>query len=265
MTAHQTNSISKLIHFGHLVLIKVRLNLRSEAAKTRLSYAWWILEPILHMAVFYVVFKILLQRGTDDFVPFLLCGLVPWLWFSKSVQNSCQSIIQGKGLISQTFIPKVFFPLVAISQDAVKQSVVFLILAVFIITYGYPLSINWLWLIPIIITQLLLIMSVSFFVAFIVPFAFDFKYLVSTILILGMLVSGVFYSYQQVLVPEHRELFLLNPMANLIVNYRLVLLDGQAPMVPSLVSICCVSLALIVLVYFLMRRFDNYLTRLIVE
>lgn len=255
----------KLTHFLRLVLVKVWFNLRTEAAQHRLSYTWWILEPVLHMGAFYLVFKILLQRGTADFVVFLLCGLVPWLWFAKSVTNSCQSIIQGRGIIGQAFIPKAFFPLTAISQDAVKQSFVFLLLAVFVFASGYSLTINWLWLLPIIITQFLLIAAVSFSVAFIVPFALDFRYLVGTVLTLGMLGSGVFFSYEQVLSPQFRDLFLLNPMANLLVNYRLVLLHGETPLILSLAVISTISLAILALVFFLLRRFDNILTRSVVE
>jgi len=255
----------KISHFLRLVFVKVWFNLRSEAAQHRLSYTWWILEPALHMGVFYLIFKVLLQRGTPNFVSFLLCGLVPWLWFAKSVLDSSQSIIQGRGIIGQAFIPKAFFPLAAVSQDTVKQSVVFLLLFLFVLASGFPLTINWLWLLPIIITQFLLILAVSFFVAFIVPFVRDFKYLVGTILHLGMMGSGVFFSYKQVLSPQNRELFLLNPMANLMVNYRLVLLHGEAPMMVSLATISTLSLAFLALFLFLLRRFDNKLTRSVVE
>jgi lipopolysaccharide transport system permease protein len=255
----------KLTYFFRLVLVKVWFNLRTEAAQHRLSYTWWVLEPVMHMGAFYVIFKILLQRGTDDFVAFLLCGLVPWLWFAKSVINSSQSIIQGKGIIGQAFIPKAFFPLTAISQDAAKQFFVFLLLVVFIIASGYSLTINWLWLLPIIVTQFLLIAAVSFSVAFIVPFALDFKYLVGSVLILGMMGSGVFFSFEEVLSPHSRELFLLNPMANLLVSYRQVLLHGEVPMIGSLATISIISLAILALVLFLLRRFDNNLTRLVVE
>ena len=120
MVSQKTKLMSKLIHFEHLVLIKYGFNLRSEAAKNHWSYTWWVLEPVLHMGALYVVFGIFLNRGTEDLNPFLLCGIMPWLWFSKSVANSNQSIIQERGLISQTSTPKVFFPLVIISQNTIK-------------------------------------------------------------------------------------------------------------------------------------------------
>lgn len=261
----KTHSLKKIYEFWQLVFIKVRFNLRSEATQSYLSYAWWILEPLLFMIVFYIVFEIFLHRGTGDFVSFLLCGIVPWLWFSKSVNHSGGSIIQGKGLISQVYLPKTFFPVVVIGQDSVKQVFVFLLLLGYLVYRGYLPNMNWFWLIPLVVSQITLIVAVSFVVAFLIPFARDIKYLVEAGIRMMMFGSGIFYSYKDVLLPEHREIFLLNPMANFIVNYRRILLEDTVPMVNSMFIIAVVSALVIVFMYMLMRRFDNTLTRLALE
>lgn len=261
----KTHSLRKIYAFWQLVFIKVRFNLRSEATQSYLNYAWWVLEPLLFMLVFYIVFEIFLHRGGGDFVSFLLCGIVPWLWFSKSVNHSGNSIMQGKGLISQVYLPKTFFPVVVIGQDAVKQVVVFLLLFGYLIYQGYSPSMHWFWLIPLITSQLILIIAVSFVVAFLIPFAQDIKYLVEAGLRMMMFGSGIFYSYKDVLLPEHREIFLLNPMANIIVNYRRILLEDTAPMVDSVLIITFLSAFVIAVMYLVMKRFDNTLTRLALE
>ena len=217
------------------------------------------------MVVFYIVFKIFLHRGTGDFVSFLLCGIVPWLWFSKSVNHSGSSIMQGKGLISQVYLSKTFFPVVVIGQDSVKQVFVFLLLLVYLVYQGYLPNMNWFWLIPLVISQMTLIVAVSFVVAFLIPFARDIKNLVEAGVRMMMFGSGIFYSYKDVLLPEHREIFLLNPMANFIVNYRRILLEDTVPMVNSLFIIAIVSILVIALMYLVMKRFDNTLTRLALE
>lgn len=60
-----------------LVWVKAKLNLKSEASINYLSYAWWIIEPVLQMAIYYLVFAYLLKQGGHDYVPFLLTGLIP--------------------------------------------------------------------------------------------------------------------------------------------------------------------------------------------
>ena len=114
-------------------------------------------------------------------------------------------------------------------------------------------------------SQVTFIVAISFVVAFLIPFARDIKYLVEAGIRMMMFGSGIFYSYKDVLLPEHREIFLLNPMANFIVNYRRILLEDTVPMVNSLFIIAVVSALVIVLMYMLMRRFDNTLTRLALE
>ena len=219
----------------------------------------------MQMGVYYIVFDIFLNRGGPNFVAFLLCGIVPWLWFARSVNNSSRSIAQGQGLISQTYLPKPFFPLVVIGQDLVKQQFVFLLLVGSLLYFGYMPSLEWLWLVPIIITQLLLVIAVSLVVSFIVPFARDLQYLITAGLMMMMFGSGIFYSYESVLLPEHREIFLMNPMANLIVSYRMVLMDNAAPMTGALVVVASVSLAVILLMSKTMKRHNNTLTRLALE
>ena len=253
------------LKFWQLVVYKIRFNLRSEAMQSYLSYAWWVLEPLLQLSIYYIVFDILLKRGGADFVPFLICGIVPFLWFSKSVNNSGRSIVQGRGLIGQTFLPKPFFPLVVVGQDMVKQTFVFLLMFGFLIYFGYYPDLAWLWLIPILLTQLLLIIAACLVVSFIVPFARDLQYLINAAMMMLLFGSGVFYSYKDVLIPAHREIFLLNPMANLLVNYRKVLLEGSEPMIASLFGIAMVSILVIFIMYFLMRKFNNTLTRLALE
>lgn len=256
---------SKMQHFWQLVLVKIRFNLMSEANQSYLSYAWWVLEPLLLMGVYYIVFDILLHRGTKDFVAFLLCGIVPWLWISKSINQSGNSINAGKGLISQTYLPKPFFPLVVIGQASVKQVFAFILLFVFMIAYGYYPTLMWLWLIPIVVTQFLLIIAISFVAAFLVPFAKDIQYLIETGLRMVMFGSGIFYSYQDVLIPKHREIFLMNPAANLIVNYRNVLMENTMPLTTSLLVISGVSVLIIVLMTRVMSKYNNTITRLALE
>jgi lipopolysaccharide transport system permease protein len=251
-----------LIEVFHTKLI---LNLKAEAAQTYLSYAWWLLEPALMVAVLYLVFAIFLARGTPDFVVFLVCGKIPFLWFSKSVTNASRSIIAGRGLINQVSIPKTFFPMLVVFQDAFKQVIVFIFMFVFIIAYGIDFSWVWLSVGFVILTQFLLISAAALFVAAITPFLPDFRYLISTTMMALMLGSGIFYSYKEVLLPEHQQLFLMNPIANLIKNYRQVLMDGMLPDWSALGAICAASITLIVIMTVYYKKTDTVYARLIAQ
>jgi lipopolysaccharide transport system permease protein len=201
----------------------------------------------------------------ENFVVFLVCGKIPFLWFSKSVTNSSQSILANRGIINQTAINKAFFPLLVVFQDSVKQIFVFLFMFVFLGWSGFFPSIEWLGLIPIVATQLLLIIACALIAAAIVPFIPDFRYIIGTGMIMLMLGSGIFYSYDQVILPEHRAYFLMNPLANLFKNYRQVLMHGEWPDWQALAVISLLSAGVIYLMLRVYRRADTAFARLVVQ
>lgn len=252
-------------HFWQVFRTKLVFNLKSEVSKTYLGYLWWLIEPVLYVTALYIVFGIFLRIRTDNFILFLVCGQVSFSWFSRSVNNSSQSITQGRGLISQVAISKAFFPLLTVSQDLVKQSVVFAAMLGFIVAMGQPVSLHWLAILPIVIVQFSLIIAVALFVSAIVPVLPDFKFLVGTGVMILMWGSGIFYSYEQVLLDRHKDLFLMNPMANLIKNYRQVLLDNQWPDWGALAAIALFALALTVVMLTILKRQDTTYARLVIQ
>lgn len=241
------------------------MNLRSEVRKSYLSYTWWVLEPALLVSVFYLIFGVLLRRGGQDFLAFLLCGLIPFQWFSRSVTNCMVSISNGSGLINQIQIPKAFFPIVTIVQDLFKALIIFLLLLTVLVIYGIKPSTYWLFIIPIIIVQLVFITACGVLTSMILPFAQDLRFLVATGILMAMFGSGIFYDYKRTILPEHQGYFLLNPMANLLGNYREVLLHSSAPDWVSLgVILFSSSLALLILLRVLWRM-DGVYPRLVLE
>lgn len=250
--------------FFDLVWTKARLNLKSEANRNHLHYVWWIIDPLLYMSVFYLVFGVLMERGGPGFIGYLLTGLVPFQWFAKTVQQTSNSIIAGKGLMNQVRISPLFFPLVGVLQNAGKQVFAFTMLGIFLILYGLPPTIHWLAFIPVVISQLLVMIVASCLIAMIVPFFRDLLNLVPTGIQFLLFASGIFYSVDRI--PEEwRGLFLANPVANIIFQYRLIFIEQQWPNWSSLGLLALVSLLALVAVLVLYRRLEGIFPRVVLE
>ena len=251
-----------IIHFSQLILVKVAANLQAEASRNYLSYLWWIFEPILHMLVFYLVFGFLLQRGTEDFVAFLLTGLIPWLWFNKTVSNSMMSIVQGRGLMMQVHLPKIILPSIVIFQDAVKQLVVIVLLLLFLVIYGVSPSQCWFVLPILFLIEIVFISACSYIVAAVIPFLPDLSYLVRAGLQMLMFGSGVFYSSDMIPVQYH-NFFYLNPVAILLENFRGILLYNIWPDWQALLTIVFGALIVIFLMVLVLRKLDHIYPRVV--
>ena len=253
-----------MVRMFELVWVKANLNLRSEASVNYLSYAWWVIEPLLHMVTYYLVFGFLLNRGGDNYVAFLLTGIVPWLWFNKAVMHAQGAILGGKQLMNQLYVPKLFFPLTNIVQDSIKQVIVFTILLIFVVLYGIPAHIGWLWLFVLFILQILFIIGCGLLAALIVPFIRDMAFVIPTLMQFMMFCSGTFFDPKNIL-PQSQEFFFLNPMANLLQQYRNVLLYGLAPDIHELMYIFEISMVLIFIALLCYKKFDHALPRVVLE
>ena len=121
-----------LISIAELALYKTKVDLKAEAERTYLGMAWWVAEPLLNMAIYYLVFGIFLKRGTEDFVVFLLVGIVMWQWFASTVTNGQSSILRNKNLLQQAPLNKVIFPLIQVLASLPKFAVGFILLFLFL-------------------------------------------------------------------------------------------------------------------------------------
>ena len=248
--------------FIELALFKVRADLKAESAKTYIGMLWWILDPLMWMAAFYLVFAVLLERRTEQFTDFLLCGLVFWRWFAGTISNSSMSIKAGKGLMQQIYIPKEFFVVVNILKDLFKFALIFVLLLVYLLFRGYSFD-ETLAALPLLMAiQLLLVVGTTFFVASVIPLLPDLKFVLDNVLLIGMFLSGIFYDGRD-LPAAKQELFYLNPIAKLIESYRVVLLEDSWPDFGALLLPLGVSAGLLITGITIIRTLDRDYPRIV--
>lgn len=243
------------------IVYRVKSDLVAESAKNYLSYVWWIIEPALLIGVFYFVFGVLFQRGGEGFASSLVLGVSAWLWFSGSVLRAMVSIRRESQLMLLVYVPKYVFPAASVLFSLFKQVFVF-VLIIALLAVMNPVSPGWLFFILVFLVQALLIVSVSLLLAAIIPFLPDLSVVIGALLPMGMFVSGVFFSIDQV--PADLQVyFLMNPMAGLISEYRNVLLYDQLPNFSYLASVSAICIVIMIGSLWILNRFDRIYPRLV--
>ena len=247
-----------------LILYKSYAELKTEAARLYASFLWWIIEPVMYMGAFYIVFGLVFQRGGPGFVPFLLCGLVIWKWFASSVTHGANSIIANMGLIQMVYVQKFVFPGATLLTNTVRFLFVFFMFIIFLVLYGISPKTAWLGLPVVLITQFLLNAACSGFASAVVPFVPDIRLLIEKILMLGFFMSGIFFDSNSI--PEkYQGFFLMNPMAVLIEEYREILLHGRWPDWKAMAIITIVSIVGIMISRALMIRYDRHYPKVLMQ
>lgn len=247
-------------HYFTLIDTLARFHLKAEARRFGLGYFWWILEPMLYVGVFYLVFVLFLGNRQPDFLIFLAVGKLSFIWFSKSVNQAALSLVNSREVMGQTNLPKHLFPVAVMHEGVYRQAAVFAFLLVLVMALGYAPTLAWVWLIPLVVTQYLLILACGLGAAVLVCLQRDFQMLIQLGMVFLLFMSGVFWDINTL--SNATAVFwleTLNPLAVLLDSYRQILLSGRAPDSGQLALIAFQSSALIGMMMWLYRRLHFWL------
>lgn len=251
------------IKYLDLILYKTYADLKAETTTSRIGFLWWLIDPMIMIATFYLVFGVFLHKRTVDFVPFLMIGVTVWQWFSTTVPDGAKTISKASALMGLVYVPKAVFPAVAVLMGVFKFAVVLAVLILFLLWYGIEWTLCGLALPLIVLVQLLFTVGVTFLCASVVPFFPDLNRFVNYGLRLLFFLSGVFFDPAQ-LPPQVRPLFFLNPMAGLIDSYRNILLRGLWPDWEGLGIISLLSVALVTVALLILIRYDRVYPKVVI-
>ncbi|MEM9777320.1 MAG: ABC transporter permease [Chloroflexota bacterium] len=210
-----------------------------------LGLLWSLLTPLFMMVVFYVIFTVAMGNGNiRQYAVFFLVGLIPWNFFNNGLRLGTTSFINNSVLIKKVYFPRELLPLSAITSELVNFGIAFVVLVVFLYATGLPLTIHALWVIPILITQFILILGLSLLFGAINVFYRDVMMILDVALLALFFLCPIIYPLDQY-PPAYTLLGItfdpavvmrwINPMASIIDGYRTVLWGtmgsaGPAPM-----------------------------------
>ena len=249
-----------LSQYFRLVDTLALMALRADATKFYLGYLWWVLEPLLWVGVFYLVFVVLLHNREPNFLMFLATGKLAFIWFSKTVQQASSSIVGGRGLVGKISVPMTLFPLAVVQEGVYRQVVVFALLFAFLMVGGFKVTSTWWYLLPIMFVNYIMIVACSFAGACLVCVARDFSQIIQLGMMFLMFTSGIFWDLRTLSNPEATTLVMnLNPVAFILDAYRQVSMHNTPP---DMVHLALIGVGFGVMVYLMvlvMRGSSQYL------
>lgn len=205
---------------------------RSLAARYRgsaLGVIWTILNPLLLMAVYTLVFQFYLRfDGIKFYSVFVFCGLLPWIWLTQSIGEAAVSISGSGHLITKSLFPAQVLAIVPVISGGVNYLLSLPVLLVVALALGMPIPVTSPALLGVVAIQLVLLSGVAFFVAALNVQYRDVQHLIGHVFSLFFFLTPIVYPASQV--PERFSWFLkLNPVALLVRMYHDVIFTGVIP------------------------------------
>jgi ABC-type polysaccharide/polyol phosphate export permease len=224
-------------------------NFQVRYKRATLGVLWAVVQPVFQAAVLALVFtQVFDVRGIEDYAAYVVCGILPWSFFTQSLLAATSSIADNGSLVRKVAVPLVVFPAAAVGGIAVAFSaslVVLLVVAVLAGTAGPQLL-----LLPLAVAlQLALVMSLGLLTGAFHPAFRDIRYVIESLVLVGLYASPVLYSDAQV--PAAARPWLdLNPVTGMLSVYRTAVLgrplDGRAVLFTVLLSALLLTVAVVV-------------------
>jgi len=216
--------------------------------QTAIGVAWALIQPLLLMVILTFVFGRLAKLPSDG-IPYsllVLCGLLPWFFFSQAFSSASSSLIGNANMVSRIYFPRMLIPLSAVAVCLVDFAITFGLLIVYALVSGVLPD----WRVIALPGFLLLAISTAvgaglWIAALNVKYR-DFRYVVPYLVQVGMYISPV--GFNSALVPEKwRIVYALNPMVGVIDGFRWSFLGGRTELfLPGLFLSVLLSLGLLV-------------------
>lgn len=239
----------ELIYYLALKDLKVRYK------SAALGFLWILLNPLLLMVIFTVVFSYIVKIKVDDYPVFLLTALFPWHFFSHALSTSTHSIIDNAQLVKKVYFPREVIPVAINLANLINFLLTLVVLFVFLIFWGVIPSSTALLLPIAVCLQILLNVGLSLLMSGLNVYYRDVKYIIDALLMIWFYATPIFYPITSV--PEWlRGIYMLNPMAGIIIFYRSILLDGNLPAPGLTIQTGVIVLLIFVIGVIVFRRYE---------
>ncbi|OUC39425.1 ABC-2 type transporter [Enterobacter sp. J49] len=254
-------SLRDILASHNLIASLIGRDLKVRYHQTWLGWAWAVINPAMHLSLYYVMFGMLVRLHTPDYdAPYslvLLCGLVLWMLFSTTVNVVSESLLNNVHLVK-----KVYFPRIALTLASTSVCIMDFLIALVLLGIALPLcGFHWSpWQIPILLYCAVMTVLCGWGIGCIFAVARlrfrDVRHMIPFVILGGFYASPV--TWTPVLLPAGWQwLPDLNPVAGCISLFRHVLLEGATPSLLALAVIPVGSVLVTIFGYYFFVHYES--------
>lgn len=229
--------LAELWQYRELVYNLTVRDLKVRYKNSVLGIAWSLLNPLLMMLVFTLVYTVMLgQSNQHDYPAFILCGLLPWNFFSATIMGGTSSIVSNSHLIKKVYFPRETLPLSLLLSNLVNFVIALPVLIVLSLLLGVHLT-AWALMLPIVIAvQIIFTLGMSLFLSALNVFYRDVQQIMEVAILAWFFLTPIIWDVGLlpvsrtvfgIEVPIQRLTYILNPMASIVATYRDILYYGR--------------------------------------
>ncbi len=252
------NTIFKeLYDYREMVFSLVRRDQRGRYKGTVLGFLWTFFNPLLQLVVYTIVFSFIMRMGIEKYYIFLIVALVPWIFFSGTINGGCVVILGSADMVKKIYFPREVLPLSYTISSFVNMLYSFIAVFVVLFVTGYGVNLKALLYFPIImVIEFVMALGMALIFSALTVYLRDLQHIMGIVTMAWQFLTPIMYSEE--MIPEEMRVFWrFNPMTAVIIAYRDILYYKQAPQLGTLVEAAVFGLILVVVGELLFRKLQR--------
>ncbi len=220
----------ELYAYREMIFSLVRKDLRGRYKGSVLGFLWTFINPLFQLIVYTIAFSFILPSPIEKYYLHLFVALIPWIFFSSSLQGGANSIMAAKNLVSKIYFPREVIPIAYVTSCFVNMLLTFVIIFLVVMISGVGLNALAIATLPLImITEYIMALGLALLFSAVTVFFRDMEHILSIITMAWIYLTPVLYPLDMITNETIRKLFYLNPMTAVIEAYRDVLYYARVP------------------------------------
>jgi len=219
-------NLGEILSNRELLFFFIWKEIKVRYKQTVLGIGWALLQPLIQMIIFSVLFGRLMKVPSQNFpYPiFVYSALLPWTFFSSAMTLCNNSVMNHAGLIRKVWFPRLLIPLSAIGTACIDFIAALVVLFGLMWFSGVAVTWDLLFLLPLIVAEILLLTGIGSFIAGLSATYRDFRQIVPFGIQIWMFLTPVIYP-ASIVSARHQWLFNLNPMTGIVNGFRAAILN----------------------------------------
>lgn len=220
--------IRELIKYKEFLKSNVKKDIRGKYKGSFLGVLWSFINPLLSVVVYAIVFHYIMRFQIDHYLIYLISGIIPWSFFTNSVNTGLISILFNADIIKKVYFPRVILPISTVTSCLVNFSISCLIVILFALFGGVGISF-YLILLPVVaLIQYIFTLGVVFILSALEIYVRDIEHIINFFVSMLFYITPILYTPDYV--PEKFSFLLkINPLAYIIDAYHSIIYYKELP------------------------------------
>ncbi|OCN05568.1 hypothetical protein A4S06_08355 [Erysipelotrichaceae bacterium MTC7] len=246
-----------LYQYRELLKSNVKKEIRGKYKGSFLGVLWSFINPLLQVLVYAIVFPWIMKDTVDNFLFFLVVGIIPWTFFITVMNQGVATVKSNAGIVKKVYFPREILPISVVVSGLVNFMISTIIIVIFALATGAGLSWHIVFLPIIMILQFLLSLGLVFALSAINVYIQDTEYIVSFILSMMFYGTPILYDASQFSGSQIGWIFKVNPLAMIIDEYRAIFYYHQVPDLTMMAILAVICITVCIIGYFIFKKLEK--------